>query len=645
MCGIVGFVDKNKLSDSWKTDMTHMLKAIEKRGPDANDVWFSTEDNLCLGHTRLSIIDTSNAGSQPMLSNCQRWVISFNGEIYNFLDLREELNKSHNIDWRGTSDTEVFLNFIKFYGLDTALKKSSGMFSFALYDKKEKKLYLSRDRVGEKPLFYGWIGNTFWFGSSLNSLTKLTGFNKEINPNAIEYLLKHNYIKAPHSIYKNINKLIPGTYLSLSLINFEHYSKTYWSYEDESEDKNNFSSQEEYVDELDSRLTKAVQRSMISDVPLGAFLSGGIDSSTIVSLMQKSSSKPIKTFTIGFKEASFNEAEYAKKIANHLGTDHTELYLTSQDALNVIPSLPKFYDEPFADSSQIPTYLVSKLAREHVTVSLSGDAGDELFCGYTRYEFAKKYISRLNNIPNFIRKSSSKFIEFFSEEQWNNLYKILPRKLLPTNIGNKMHKVSKLLKNSESSLDELSYGLLTHINSTDNLLSLDYKPDTFSEYINLISTDKRDHLERMMHLDILTYLPDDILTKVDRASMAVSLESRVPFLDKDVLELSKIMPLNIKYKDNKLKWPLRKILEKYVPKEYFERPKMGFGIPIDIWLREDLKEWCQDLISSDALQKDNYLNADEVDRLYNEHLAGNPRSSILWNIFSYLTWKIDKNLS
>ena len=645
MCGIVGFVDKNKLSDSWKTDMTHMLKAIEKRGPDANDVWFSTEDNLCLGHTRLSIIDTSNAGSQPMLSNCQRWVISFNGEIYNFLDLREELNKSHNIDWRGTSDTEVFLNFIKFYGLDMALKKSSGMFSFALYDKKEKKLYLSRDRVGEKPLFYGWMGNTFWFGSSLNSLTKLTGFNKEINPNAIEYLLKHNYIKAPHSIYKNINKLIPGTYLSLSLINFEHKSKTYWSYEDECEDKNNFSSQEEYVDELDSRLTKAVQRSMISDVPLGAFLSGGIDSSTIVSLMQKSSSKPIKTFTIGFKEASFNEAEYAKKIANHLGTDHTELYLTSQDALNVIPSLPKFYDEPFADSSQIPTYLVSKLAREHVTVSLSGDAGDELFCGYTRYEFAKKYISRLNNIPNFIRKSSSKFIEFFSEEQWNNLYKILPRKLLPTNIGNKMHKVSKLLKNSESSLDELSYGLLTHINSTDNLLSLDHKPDTFSEYINLISKDKRNHLERMMHLDILTYLPDDILTKVDRASMAVSLESRVPFLDKDVLELSKIMPLNIKYKDNKLKWPLRKILEKHIPKEYFERPKMGFGIPIDIWLREDLKEWCQDLISSDALQKDNYLNADEVNRLYNEHLAGHPRSSILWNIFSYLTWKIDKNLS
>ena len=643
MCGIAGFVDKNSLKQNWNNNLNQMLLAIENRGPDAQGVWHSLQDKICFGHTRLSIIDISDSGSQPMQSTCGRWVITFNGEIYNFKELKKLLNSNFQITWKGTSDTEVLLNLINFYGLQKALQLSSGMFAFALYDCHEKRLFLSRDRVGEKPLFYGWINNTFWFGSSLNSLSKLSGFNKEINPNAIEYLLKHNYIKAPHSIYKNIYKLIPGTYFSLSLKNYEHSSKTYWSYEEDYKGKNNFKSPDEYVDELDQRLTKAVQRSMISDVPLGAFLSGGIDSSTIVSLMQKLSSKPIKTFTIGFKEASFNEAVYAKKIANHLGTDHTELYLTSQDALNVIPKLPSFYDEPFADSSQIPTYLVSKLAREHVTVSLSGDAGDELFCGYTRYEFAKKYISRLNNIPSIIRKSSSQLIELFSEEQWNKLYKIFPRKLLPTNIGNKMHKASKILKNSESSLDELSYGLLTHINSTDNLLYLKNKPDTFQEYIGLVPKDKENHIEKMMHLDILTYLPDDILTKVDRASMAVSLESRVPFLDKDVLEFSKIMPLSIKYKDNKLKWPLRKILEKHVPEHYFERPKMGFGIPLDIWLRDDLKEWCQDLISSEALQKDDYLDAEGVNNLYKEHLNGSPRSSILWNIFSYLAWKIENN--
>ena len=645
MCGIVGFLSKKELKNDWKSEINDMLEAIKNRGPDATGIWFCEKDNLCLGHSRLSIIDLSETGSQPMVSSCGRWIISFNGEIYNFLDLKEKLNKNYSIIWKGSSDTEVFLNFIKYFGIEDALKESSGMFSFALYDKKQKRLFLSRDRVGEKPLYYGWINDTFWFGSSLNSLSKMRGFNKDINPNALEYLLKHNYIKAPHSIYSGIYKLVPGTFLNLSLENFEHTTKTYWSYGEQYEDAHEFNSEDEYIENLEKKLTKAVQRSMISDVPLGAFLSGGIDSSTVVSLMQKSSMNPIKTFTIGFKEASFNEAEYAKKIASHLGTDHTELYLTSKDALDVIPELPLFYDEPFADSSQIPTYLVSKLARKHVTVSLSGDAGDELFCGYTRYEFAKNYISRLNYIPNFIRHSSSKIIELFSEEQWNQLYKFLPRKLLPTNIGNKLHKASKLLSNSKSSLDQLSYGLLTHVNTTEDLLRLSDKPDTFQVYMALVSNNKKTHLEKMMHLDILTYLPDDILTKVDRASMAVSLESRVPFLDKDVLELSKVMPVNLKYKNNKLKWPLRRILKKYIPEAYFERPKMGFGIPIDAWLKKDLKNWCQDLISSDALQKDDFLNAERVAKIYNEHLAGAPNSSILWNIFSYVSWKIKNNLS
>ena len=641
MCGIVGFFDKNRLKEDWMTEMKLMLDAIDSRGPDANGVWSSVDSKICLGHTRLSILDLSEAGAQPMKSKCGRWVISFNGEIYNFNDLKNKIEKKHHINWEGSSDTEIFLNYIIIFGLEDALEIASGMFAFALYDNTNKKLFLCRDRIGEKPLFYGWVNDIFWFGSSLNSLTKLSSFQKTIEPNALEYLLKHNYIKAPHTIYKNIKKLLPGHYLVISSENFDSSIHKYWSYQDIDgvDNKSSLTSPDDYANELENILTRAIQKYMIADVPVGAFLSGGVDSSTIVALMQKVSNAPVKTFTIGFGEKDFNEAVYAKDIANHLGTDHTELYVTSKEALDVIPMLPKMFDEPFADSSQIPTFLVSKLARESVTVSLSGDAGDELFCGYSRYDFARKNLARFEKIPKILRKSSSAFIDNFSEEQWDKIYKVIPNKVLPSNLGKKMHKLSNLLNNNEYSTDLLLYEMLAHTPSTHKLLDIDNKPNTFSEYIDHIRLDARGDIDRMMHLDIMTYLPDDILTKVDRASMAVSLESRVPFLDKEVLEFSKNIPLDIKLHNGSMKWPLQKILSNHVPKHLFERPKMGFGVPLDNWLRNDLKDWCQDYIYSNTLQHDEFLNPKGVEELYIQHLEGKQNGTMLWNIFSYLSWK------
>jgi len=643
MCGFAGYLSGHTM-DNAKEVLIRMGQCIRHRGPDDYGVWLDADAGIGLSHQRLSILDLSSAGNQPMVSGSGRYVIAFNGEIYNHLQLREELYQDEpDIAWRGHSDTETLLAGFDGWGIEAAFKKSTGMFAFAVWDRQNRTLTLGRDRAGEKPLYYGWQNDTFLFGSELKALKAHPDFRREIDRNALTLLMRHSCIPAPYSIYQGIRKLLPGTLLTVSLQNRTPQPQPYWDVRQVVTEglAHPFNgSPQEAVAELDNILRQAVARQMVADVPLGAFLSGGVDSSTVVALMQAQSDRPVRTFTIGVGEENYNEAVYAKAVAKHLGTDHTELYVSAQQARDVIPCLPKIYDEPFSDPSQIPTFLVSRMARQHVTVSLSGDAGDELFGGYNRYVLGQRFWGKLSLLPKSLRRGMARMIRNVPPDQWDRwlspVQKVLPLGLAQANVGDKLHKGAGAM--AAQTPAELYRHLVTHWPQPGELVTGAAEPPTL--LTGLAPQPQTDHfVHQMMALDMLTYLPDDILCKVDRAAMNVSLETRVPFLDHRVIEFAWRLPFEMKVCDGVGKWILRRVLDKYVPKDLIERPKMGFGIPIDVWLRGPLREWAEGLLAESRLQQEGYLNTALVRQKWAEHLSGKKNwQHHLWDVLMFQTW-------
>lgn len=649
MCGLAGFINRStKVPYSlWPIHLKCMGDAIEHRGPDDSGSWTDESAGIGLVHRRLSILDISEAGHQPMMSDGERFVIVFNGEIYNHLELRAELicemALSADGTWRGHSDTETLLRGFELWGVESTLKKLVGMFSIALWDKWSQTLTLARDRLGEKPLYYGWQDDFFFFGSELKALKAHPSFVSEIDRDAIALLMLHSAIPAPNCIYRGIRKLLPGTFLTVSLRDGETEPQYYWNPRSVIEEAiaTPFSgSPDDAIEVLEGLLKDAVSLQMIADVPLGAFLSGGVDSSTVVALMQAQSSQPVRTFTIGFDESGYDEAQNAKAVAKHLGTLHTELYVSADQALAVIPKLASLYCEPFADTSQIPTFLVSELARLDVTVSLSGDGGDELFCGYNRYLLGKRLWGFLSLLPAGLRKRIGSAICSVSPRAWNRLLDplqmVLPSRLMQRNIGEKLHRGARVMAARDPA--DLYRQMISHCpNPIEVVIGA---KDSKTLVTDRAMQPKTDHfVHQMMALDLMTYLPDDILTKVDRAAMSVSLETRVPLLDHRVVEFAWTLPLNYKLRDGVGKWPLRQVLDKYVPKELIDRPKMGFGVPIDTWLRGPLRCWAEELLDKERLEREGYFYAEPIRLKWEEHLSGRYNwQYYLWNILMFQAW-------
>jgi len=635
MCGFTGVYSENKDNINPRV-LSIMSKKIAHRGPDDSGIWIDDSGSVGLAHQRLAVIDLTSAGHQPMYSPSNRFTMVFNGEIYNHQELRKQLDY---IDWNGKSDTETLLVCIESWGLDKTLKKINGMFAFALWDSKKRSIHLARDRMGEKPLYYGWQGDGFLFGSELKALKAHPSFQEHIDKESLNLYFRYNYIPSPYSIYKNIYKLSPGSVLTLHQGEKKYKVRKYWSILNTAiQSISNLltNTEDELVGELDNLIRKSIKQKMLADVHLGAFLSGGIDSSVVVSIMQSLSSKPIKTFTIGFEDEAFDEAKDARLIAKYLGTDHHELYVTPQDVIDVISLLPHLYDEPFSDASQIPTYLVSKLAREKVTVSLSGDGGDELFCGYNRYHITEKLWGKMSTLPLFVRKFMSFFLLLIPIKFWNRIGNLASLSNKYNNIGVKMHKGAGVL--SSKTLFELYDSLLSNWKASDDLvLDADIMP-----YPELSSPADLVHLsnvEKMMLWDMQSYLPNDILVKLDRASMGVSLEGRVPFLDHNLIEFSWKIPEEYKYKKGKGKWILRQVLYKYLPKEIVDRPKSGFTLPLADLLRADLKVWAEKLINTERLKSEGILDAEVVMRKWDEHQSmKSDWSNQLWSVLMFQLW-------
>jgi len=644
MCGLAGFFRPGGVTQEAQAQARRMADQIVARGPDDAGVWADEPAGIVLAHRRLSIVDLSPAGHQPMASGSGRYVIAFNGEIYNHARLREDLSRAGQAPaWRGHSDTETLLAGFDTWGVEATVRLAVGMFAFAVWDRQTRTLTLGRDRLGEKPLYYGWQAGALLFGSELKALKAHPAFAAAIDRNALALLMRHNAIPAPYSIYQGISKLPPGTLLTLSSGSRDAQPQPYWDARQvvaQGLAQPFTGSPGEAVAALDQLLRQAVRQQMMADVPLGAFLSGGVDSSAVVALMQSQSNLPVRTFTIGFHEAGYNEAEHAKAVARHLGTDHTELYVTAQQAMDVIPRLPSLYCEPFADASQIPTFLVSQLARQHVTVSLSGDGGDELFGGYDRYLLGQRLWGQVSRMPASVRKMLARGVMALPPGRWNQLVgplrRVLPRAWAQSNLGDKLHKGAELL-GAQSPTDFYRW-LVSHWSQPEALVVGSHEPAT-------VLTDPRrqpqtDHfLHQMMALDLITYLPDDILAKVDRAAMGVSLETRVPLLDHRVVEFAWTLPLNYKLRAGEGKWPLRQVLYKYVPRELIERPKMGFGVPLDSWLRGPLRDWGESLLDESRLRQEGYIDPAPVRQKWLEHLSGQRNWQYpLWDVLMFQAW-------
>jgi asparagine synthase (glutamine-hydrolysing) len=664
MCGLAGFLTSEpRQLGGLESIASSMALSIRHRGPDDGGVWADDAAGIALGHRRLSILDLSAAGHQPMVSTSGRFVIAFNGEIYNHLKLRSELDRHASLamtsgTWRGHSDTETLLACFEAWGMEKTLTRAMGMFAIALWDRETRSLTLVRDRMGEKPLYYGWQGDTFLFGSELKALKAHPAFRAGVDRGALTLLLRHNYVPAPYSIYEGIYKLPAGTYLQVSAKGALSPSpsdkaptlrdpargrgepKPYWSLAEVAEHgmANPFSgSDADALDALERHLGGAVRRQMMADVPLGALLSGGLDSTTITALMQANSSRPVRTFTIGFDEREYDEATHARTVAKHLGTDHTALRLGGDDALALVPQMPSMYDEPFADASQLPTHLVMKLARQHVTVALSGDAGDELFGGYNRYIHVPKVWQRMGWMPETLRRALGAGLTALPSGTINRLAGPLARRVSIAQPGDKAHKLGHRLREMRS-IDDLYVSLVSEWPQAGSMVVGGHMPP------NLLDERARwprlaDPVARMMALDGLTYLPDDILVKVDRAAMAVSLETRAPFLDRDLIEFAWSLPMHMKIRDGQGKWLLRQLLDRHVPRNLMERPKRGFGIPLDAWLRGPLRDWAECLLAEDRLRREGYLVPGPIRAAWKAHLAGQASCGYrLWSVLMFQAW-------
>ena len=645
MCGIAGFLESNATSSA--EELRHvalrMADTLRHRGPDDGGAWVDAAAGIALSMRRLAILDLSPTGHQPMQSSSGRYSLVFNGEIYNCEDLRREL-LAQNLrpSFRGHSDTEVMLAAFEHWGVLDSVRRFNGMFAFALWDCSDRTLTLARDRFGEKPLHYCVTRGQFLFASELKALRAHPHFTGEIDVDSVALYLRHNCIPAPYSIYKNTRKLPPASVLTVSVDDFEGTLRQYWSLREVAETgtANPFQcNEDDAVTMLDGLLQDAVKIRMYSDVPLGAFLSGGIDSSTVVALMQTQSSLPVKTFSIGSRNVEYDEATYAARVAHHLQTDHTELYVTSQEAMEVIPSLPQIYDEPFADCSQIPTFLVARLARQKVVVSLSGDGGDELFGGYNRHTWGGALCRRLKPFPLFLRKFGAATIDALSPNAWDMLLRTagpaLPRTVRQRMPGDKLHKLASVMGSRDAYA--MYYRLVSHWYQPTHIVNGAVEPYTLltkSNHVKLANA-----AEQMMYFDAVTYLPDDILVKLDRATMAVSLEGRVPILDHRVAEFAWRLPLSLRVRGREGKWILRQILYRYVPRELVDRPKSGFGIPIDSWLRGPLRDWAEDLLNEDRIRREGFFNPKPIQRTWKEHLAGRRNWAYhLWDVLMFQTW-------
>lgn len=646
MCGLAGVIWRRKPAiDGLEAVGLRMAQSIQHRGPDDHGLWCDPARHIVLAHVRLSIVDLSPAGHQPMVSRCQRYVLVFNGEVYNHLDLRAELGLS---DWRGHSDTETLLAGFAAWGVQATVERAVGMFAFALWDREARTLTLGRDRLGEKPLYYGWHGDAFLFSSELKAMDACPGFAPQLNRDALALYLRHSVIPAPYTIWQGIAKLEPGCIAVLddhALASARMPDVTpYWSMSEVARMAQASPldlPDDQAIQLLDEAITKAVNGQMLADVPLGAFLSGGVDSSLIVSMMQKLSPQPVKTFSIGFDVPGFNEAEHAKAVACHLGTDHTELYVKPQDALEVIPRLPTLYDEPFADSSQIPTFLVSQLARREVTVALSGDGGDELFCGYTRYLQMHKLAGVLGKLPGAARKLGAAGLRTLSPQTFGRCYRaVMP--VLPAALRAKYpeDKLGRLLHLLAAQGDEAVYrALISHWADPAAVVLGGQEPATWLTGRQPLPAGLS-LAEKCMFLDSVSYLPDDILVKVDRAAMGVSLETRVPLLDHRVMELAWRLPMRHKLRDGQSKWLLRQVLYQYVPRTIIDRPKMGFGVPIGAWLQGPLRDWAQALFDPARLAREGVFDAGKVSQVWQDFLGGRTNAQyLLWDILMFQAWQ------
>ena len=646
MCGLAGFFGGAMRADQRRDVARQMADCLRHRGPDDSGEWVDSRAGLAFGFRRLSIVDLSPAGHQPMMSSTARFAIVFNGEVYNFEAIREELvNAGLAPDFRGHSDTEVLLAAFEAWGVAAAVRRFIGMFAIALWDRERQELHLVRDRMGVKPLYWGRAGETILFASQLNAFHAHPDFRPVIDRNALALYFRLTYVPAPFTIYEGIAKVSPGTIVTISSSG-EARTEVYWSAAEAAERglANRFRGTfEDASRELDALLRDAVRLRMIADVPLGVFLSGGIDSSIVTAYMQARSTAPVKTFSIGSPDSEYDEARYAAKVARHLGTHHEELYVSADEALNVIPNLPSIYDEPFADSSQIPTCLVSAMARRHVTVCLSGDGGDELFGGYSHYFLAERRRAKIARIPHSLRRPAARAITAIRKESWDKAFRVMkpltPRSLRQNRPGERLHKLARVMA-ADDDEDVMYYEVISHWKSLvigageTGLPCLDR-----SRRAQL-----PDPIERMMYFDQIAYLPDDILVKVDRASMAVSLEAREPLLDHRLVEFAWSLPLAMKVKDGEGKLLLRSLLYKHVPRELVDRPKMGFGVPVGDWLRGPLRSWAESLLDGPRIRREGFLDAPRVTEMWRAHLAGHSEwQSYLWTVLMFQAWTESRN--